>query len=75
MILYTPLPPELIWTWTNENESSTYQEIELGGINLVIKPVGLGIGKIIQVKSSDPYVYLKPEYQPGRLISLYGFTH
>jgi len=72
MILYTPLPPELIWT--NENEPSIYHEIELGGINFVVQPIGLGIGKIIQVKSSDPYVYLKPEYQPGRLISFSGFT-
>ncbi len=71
MILYTPLPLELIWA--SEDNTFSYQELEFSGITFLIQPTGIGRGKIIQIKSTDPNVYLKPEYQPGREISLFNF--
>ncbi|NPV28273.1 MAG: hypothetical protein HPY58_01185 [Firmicutes bacterium] len=70
MILYTPLPLELIWA--SEGNVPSYQEVEFSGITFVIQPTGPGIGKIVQIRSSDPNVYLRPEYQPGREISLFS---
>jgi hypothetical protein len=68
LILYTPLPLELVLM--SDDNSSPYQEVEYNGVTLVVQPMGIGLGKIVQVKSTDPSVYLRPELQPGQQISL-----
>jgi len=68
LILYTPLPLELVLM--SDNSSSPYQEIEYDGVTLVVQPMAIGLGKIVQVKSTDPSVYLRPELQPGQQIPL-----
>jgi hypothetical protein len=54
----------------SDDNSSPYQEVEYNGVTLVVQPMGIGLGKIVQVKSTDPSVYLRPELQPGQQISL-----
>lgn len=68
MTLYTPVPPELIWV-SESNETMTLQEVEHQGVTLLVHPLGLNAGRIVQIRSTDPYIFLKPEYQPGRMIS------
>lgn len=68
MVLYTPIPPELIWE-TESNETMTLQEVDHQGVTLLVQPLGMNTGRIVQIKSTDPYVDLKQEYQPGRTIS------
>jgi len=68
LILYTPLPLELVLL--SDDSGSPYQEIEYDGVTLVVEPMGIGLGKIVQVKSTDPSVYLRPELQPGQQIPL-----
>lgn len=67
LVLYTPMPPELIWV-TESNETMTLQEVEHQGVTLIVQPTGMNTGRIVQIKSTDPYVFLKQEYQPGRTI-------
>ena len=70
LILYTPMPVELIWLPPEAAEiPSALQEIESGGVTLLVQPVGINSGKIVQIRSTDPNQFLKPEYQPGRVIS------
>lgn len=45
-----------------------YREIQYKGVTILIEPHCNGRGKIVQVKSTDPYVYLKEEFQPGKEI-------
>lgn len=71
MILYTPLPLELVLS-VEEETTSPYQEVELSGVTLVVQSTGTGMGKIVQVRSTNPSVYLRPEFQPGQQIS---FSH
>ncbi|MGB4504716.1 MAG: YlzJ-like family protein [Syntrophaceticus sp.] len=71
MILYTPLPLELVMS--AEDTPSPYQEIELDGVTLVVQPTAAGMGKIVQIRSTDPGVYLRPEFQPGQQVSLSQF--
>lgn len=71
MILYTPLPLELVLS-TEEN-TTPYQEIELEGVTLVVEHTADGTGKIVQIRSTDPCVYLRPEFQPGQQVSLSQF--
>jgi hypothetical protein len=68
LVLYTPMPPELIWA-TESNETMNLQEVEHQGVTLIVQPTGMNTGRIVQIKSTDPYVFLKQEYQPGRTIS------
>ena len=71
MILYTPLPLELVMSV--DDNTSPYQDVELDGITLVVEPTIAGMGKIVQIRSTDPSVYLRPEFQPGQQISLSQF--
>ncbi|AFV11370.1 hypothetical protein Tph_c11480 [Thermacetogenium phaeum DSM 12270] len=66
MILYTPLPLELVFA--EKDGAVPYQEVVVSGVTLVVQPVGSGLGKIVQIRSTDPAVYLKPEFQPGQQI-------
>ncbi len=68
MVLYTPVPPELIWA-TESDETMPLQDVDHQGVTLVVQPMGMNTGRIVQIKSTDPYVFLKEEYQPGRMIS------
>lgn len=45
------------------------EEIEHRGVTLIVEPVGMNTARIVQIKSTDPYDFLKDEYQPGRLIN------
>ena len=71
MILYTPLPLELVMSV--DDNTSPYQDVELDGVTLVVEPTVAGMGKIVQIRSTDPSVYLRPEFQPGQQISLSQF--
>ena len=71
MILYTPLPLELVMSV--DDNTSPYQDVELDGVTLVVEPTVAGMGKIVQIRSTDPSVYLRPEFQPGQQISLSHF--
>jgi hypothetical protein len=62
------MPPELIWA-TDSSETMSLQEIEHQGITLIVQPTGMNSGRIVQIKSTDPYAFLKQELQPGRTIS------
>lgn len=70
MILYTPFPLELVFA--EENTTFPYQDVVVSGVTLVVQPTGAGLGIIVQVRSTDPAVYLKPEFQPGRQVPLFG---
>jgi len=70
MILYTPMPLEAVMASENDAAPS-YREVQYCGINFLVEPGDKGMGKIVQVRSTDPYVYLKPEFQPGREIPLF----
>jgi hypothetical protein len=71
LILYTPLPLELVMSV--DDNTSPYQDVELDGVTLVVEPTIAGMGKIVQIRSTDPSVYLRPEFQPGQQISLSQF--
>jgi hypothetical protein len=62
------MSPELIWA-TESKEVVTLQEVEHQGVTLIVQTTGLNTGRIVQIKSTDPYTFLKQEYQPGRTIS------
>ncbi len=68
MILYTPLPIELV-TKGIEDLPKT-QELTYHGVLMEVKPLSFGSAKIVKVISTDPKDYLK--YTPGEIIQYEG---
>lgn len=72
MILYTVIPPELIFDeepdCNNNNNSHNEVEIKHGSVSLLVEPTAGGQGKVTRVISTDPQDYLKPEWQPGTVM-------
>jgi hypothetical protein len=75
MILYTIIPLEAVFDWETENgfhEFSTDEVlIKQGSVSLLTQPLPGGQYKINRIISTDPQDYLKPEWQPGSIMSLF----
>lgn len=68
MVIYTVLPPEQVMG--QEGEPPQYFTVDMGGRAFVMELVG-GQARIVRLLSVDPRDYLRPEWQPGRMV---GFT-
>lgn len=69
MIIYTPIPLELVLEG-NSDFSPEYQEVERGGFKLLVENLGNQRGKVVRLFSSNPQDYLNPLLQPGEIIKL-----
>ena len=63
MVIYSIVPSEVIFRNDYEKVYSESEYIEIDNIKLEVK-------KIHRIISTDPFDYLKSEYQPGRIIHL-----
>lgn len=74
MMLYTIIPLEAIFdpeTETSPGESAAEVEIKQGPVSLLAQPLPGGQYKINRIISTDPQDYLRPEWQPGSIMSLF----
>jgi hypothetical protein len=70
MILYTPMPLELVLEGLEDNATPLeFQEIEYKGITMLVSPEKQ-MYRIQRVISTDPQDYINPDLQPGNLIKL-----
>jgi hypothetical protein len=71
MLLYTIIPTESIFESETDNQEDLHDEIEIiqGKASLLIQSLAGGKYKITRIISTDPQDYLRPEWQPGRIIS------
>lgn len=70
MILYTPMPQELIWEGWDKNPVYFWKQLD--GRTVQLEWVGQDKARIVRLSSSDPQDYLNPLLAPGREISLTG---
>ncbi|MBC7344461.1 MAG: YlzJ-like family protein [Clostridia bacterium] len=63
MLLYTPLPLELVLQGI-ENQPR-YAEIKLGRLLVTVEEMGFNRARIISITSTNPADYLDPRFQPG----------
>ncbi len=70
-MLYSIIPPEIVFDEWDGAELETYQQITLGGRQVIIQPIGEKQMKIVQLISSDPADFLNARFQPG---SVFEFT-
>lgn len=67
MILHTIVPPELLF---EETERAPLIRASLGGVSVLIEPIGEGEGRIERLLSTDPQHFLQPHLQPGTIVKL-----
>jgi len=46
-----------------------FKEIEIDGVKLVIEPISINQGKIVQLLSSNPQDFLNPNFSPGKIVT------
>ena len=68
VILYTPMPLELVLEGFDKTQYPDYKEIEYQGVQMLVEGAGFGKKRIIKLLSTNPFDYLKPEIVPGSLI-------
>ncbi|MEW5785729.1 MAG: YlzJ-like family protein [Bacillota bacterium] len=69
MILYTIMPPESILEGYDTFKPE-YIELDYpGGGKMVIEPLSQSEGRLVRLISPCPDDYLRPENQPGTIIS------
>lgn len=74
MMLYTIIPSETIFDSEPETgpvENSGEVEIKQGPVSLLTQALPGGQYKINRIISTDPQDYLKPEWQPGSIMTLF----
>lgn len=67
MILYTSMPLEIVLE--GMDKTYEYKEIDVGGVKLVVEPMGINQGKIVRLLSSNPQDFLNPNFSPGKIIT------
>lgn len=66
-LLWTVLPMELVLDgW---EKSPVYEEVELAGATVVVERVSPLESRVVRLLSTAPADYLRPELQPGAMVS------
>jgi hypothetical protein len=68
MILYTMMPPELIFPYESESNSNQ-QMVSYQGIPLLVESIDGQNVQIIRILSTDPQHYMDNQLCPGAKIS------
>lgn len=67
MVLYTIIPPEEIFS---DDAEPAQIEASMGGIRVLVTPLGDGTARLERLLSTDPDHFLVPELQPGTIVTL-----
>jgi hypothetical protein len=67
MLIYTPMPMELILEGLDD--SRDYRQVEVHGVTMIVEKISDHESKIVQIISTDPRVFLDSNLQPGTSIS------
>lgn len=70
MLLYTPIPIDLILQNDMGDDAFIFQEVEYNGIKMQVQSLQNNKFKIIRLLSTDPQDYMRVDIQPGEIITL-----
>lgn len=74
MILYTVVPLEQIFA-ESSSPSAPLMHMDLGRACLLLERIGDGRARVVRIISPNPNDYLRPQFQPGRIIEFLPVTH
>jgi hypothetical protein len=63
MVLYTPIPLELVLAGTEPVRR--YREAVIRGVPVLVEETAPGRGRVVRLLSTDPFDYLAPGLAPG----------
>jgi hypothetical protein len=66
-MLYTVIPVEDVLEGWEVDPPQTV-DVMVGGVLLQVEPLSQFAGRVERVISSDPQVYLEPQFQPGSVL-------
>jgi hypothetical protein len=69
MIIWTVLPEEIVLNDTLAQELPKLEEVDYGGTKLIVETMSPSQCRIVRILSSDPQDYLRPELQPGVVLT------
>lgn len=67
MVLWTVLPLEMVLEASEK--PPVYEEIEYEGTLLMVERLSPQACRIVRLLDTDPAAYLRPEFQPGSIVS------
>jgi hypothetical protein len=66
-VLWTVLPPEMVLDgW---EKCTAYEELDLAGARVEVERLSPLESRVVRLLSTDPADFLRPELQPGTLVS------
>ncbi|MEW6423307.1 MAG: YlzJ-like family protein [Bacillota bacterium] len=68
MILYTPMPLELVTEGFEEMKQPVTRLVFWEGIPLIIEDTGSGRGRVVRLLSTEPEDYLRTDLFPGAVV-------
>ncbi|MDU2066152.1 MAG: YlzJ-like family protein [Sporomusaceae bacterium] len=67
MILWTIMPPEAVFPEANPEHG--YKQMRYLGCNIFAEELSVSKYRLVRLLSTDPADYLRPELQPGRILT------
>ena len=67
MILWSIIPPEMIWGTVNP--PSPYEEIEYNGMKCLVEKTSTTQYRVVRLLTTNPTDYLCTELEPGKLLT------
>ncbi|MDI3538156.1 MAG: hypothetical protein PWP12_61 [Bacillota bacterium] len=68
MILYTPMPLELVLEGM-EDYRPQYEEVVVRGHKLLVERTGVNQAKLVRLLSTNPNDFLDPSFFPGSILT------
>ena len=69
MILYSIIPPEVVFGDFEKNDEKEHMEIEYLGEKVMVTPLSNNQYKVDRIISTSPKAYLNPKLIPGEVIN------
>ncbi|MBP2654943.1 MAG: YlzJ-like protein [Firmicutes bacterium] len=67
MTFWTIVPMEIVMS--GAEITPAYEEIEYSGVRVVVEKLSSAECRIVRVISTEPNDYLRPEVQPGKMLT------
>lgn len=72
-LLWSIVPTDDVFRTEVAGPGYLVRQLPFAQATMVLSDAGSGMGKIERVISTNPYHYLRPEWQPGSLVRLADF--
>lgn len=69
-VLWTVMASDAVWSGYGAATVPPPQEVQVGGVTMLVSPNGDGTGRVERLLSLDPAHFLRPDCQPGTRVRM-----